>query len=41
MTKLRLRINNTVYVDYLTWHRLDGEWLITAKGFHIETTSAA
>jgi hypothetical protein len=41
MTKLRLRINNTVYVDYLTWHRLDGEWLITAKGFHIETTRAA
>lgn len=41
MTKLRLRINDTVYVDYLTWHRVDGEWLITAKGFHIETTRAA
>ena len=41
MTKLRLRINNTVYVDYLTWHRVDGDWLVTAKGFHIETTNAA
>lgn len=41
MTKLRLRINDTIYVDYLTWHRVDGEWLITAKGFHIETTRAA
>lgn len=41
MTKLRLRINDTIYVDYLTWHRVDGEWLITAKGFHIETANAA
>ena len=41
MTKLRLRINNAIYVDYLTWHRVDDEWLITSKGFHIETTNAA
>lgn len=41
LVKVRLRINNAVYVDYLTWHRVDGEWLITSKGFHIETTNAA
>src|SRR5262249_14487556 len=41
IAKLRLRINNTIYVDYLPWHRVDGECLITAKGFHIETTNAA
>lgn len=34
--KLRVRINNLVFVDYLTYHRFDGEWLITAKAYHVE-----
>ncbi len=34
MVKIRVRINQAVYVDYLTYHRIDGDWLVTAKGFH-------
>ena len=36
LAKVRVRINRTVFVDYLTYHLIDGEWLITAKGFHVE-----
>ncbi|MGH7914332.1 MAG: nuclear transport factor 2 family protein [Candidatus Binataceae bacterium] len=36
LVKVRVRINTTVYVDYLTYHRIDGEWLITSKGYHVE-----
>jgi hypothetical protein len=36
-TKVRVRMNATVFVDYLTWHRIDGKWLITSKGFHVES----
>jgi len=35
--KVRLRINAMRFVDYLTWHRIDGQWLITSKGFHVES----
>ena len=35
--KVRVRINAMVFVDYLTWHSIDGEWLITSKGFHVES----
>ena len=34
LVKIRVRINKAVYVDYLTYHRIDGDWLVTAKGFH-------
>lgn len=34
MVKVRVRINALMFVDYLTWHRIDGEWLITAKAYH-------
>lgn len=37
MTKVRLRVNTMVFVDHLTWHRIDGAWLITSKGFHVES----
>ena len=40
LVKLRLRVNATVYVDYLTYHRVEGTWLVTGKGFHVETTAA-
>jgi len=36
VVKLRVRWNTAVYVDQLIYHRVDGEWLITSKGFHIE-----
>ena len=36
-TKVRVKINTMLFVDYLTWHRIDGKWLITSKGFHVES----
>ncbi len=36
LAKVRVRINTNVFVDYLTFHRVEGEWLITAKGYHLE-----
>jgi hypothetical protein len=38
LVKVRVRWNVAVYVDYLTYHRIDGDWLVTGKGFHIERT---
>jgi len=38
--KVRLRITAMVFVDCLTWHRIDGRWLITSKGFHLESILA-
>jgi len=38
LVKVRVSWNTAVYIDYLTYHRIDGDWLITAKGFHIERT---
>lgn len=40
LVKVRVRINDTVFVDYLTYHRIDGDWLITAKAYHVETQRA-
>jgi hypothetical protein len=36
LVKVRVAWNTAVYIDYLTYHRIDGDWLITGKGFHIE-----
>ena len=33
--KVRVRIAAMEFVDHLTWHRIDGRWLITSKGFHL------
>jgi hypothetical protein len=41
LVKVRVRVNAIVFVDYLTYHRIDGEWLITAKAYHVESTGAA
>lgn len=38
LVKVRVRINKSVYVDHLTYHRVDGEWLISSKGYHVERT---
>ena len=36
MVKVRVRIDTLQYIDYLSYHRIDGTWLITAKSFHLE-----
>ena len=36
MVKVRVRIDAVQYLDYLSYHCIDGAWLITAKSFHIE-----
>jgi hypothetical protein len=36
LVKLRLRINEVVFVDYLTYHRVDGDWRVSAKAYHVE-----
>jgi hypothetical protein len=41
IVKVRVRIDTQQYLDYLSWHRIDGEWRITAKSFHVERTYEA
>jgi len=41
LVKVRVRINALVFVDHLTYHRFDGDWLVTSKGFHVERNDAA
>jgi hypothetical protein len=36
VAKVRVRINTVVFVDYLTFHRVDGAWMITSKAYHVE-----
>jgi Putative lumazine-binding len=36
VVKVRVRIDTIQYLDYLSYHCIDGRWLITAKSFHIE-----
>jgi hypothetical protein len=36
MVKVRVRIDTIQYLDYLSYHRIGGAWLITAKSFHVE-----
>jgi hypothetical protein len=37
LAKVRVRINDMVFVDYLSYHKIDGAWLITSKAYHRET----
>ena len=37
LVKVRVRINAILYLDYLSYHRLDDDWLITSKAFHVES----
>jgi len=41
LVKVRVRINAVVFVDYLTYHRIDGTWMITSKAYHVESKVAA
>lgn len=36
LVKVRVRIDTLLYVDYLSFHLIDGAWRITAKSFHVE-----
>src|SRR5882724_4171873 len=36
VAKVRVRIDTLQYLDYLSYHRVDGRWLVTAKSFHVE-----
>jgi hypothetical protein len=36
LVKVRVRIDTLLYLDHLSYHRIDGAWLITAKAFHVE-----
>ena len=40
LAKVRVRIANMVFVDFLTWHYVDDKWLITSKGFHVESNGS-
>jgi hypothetical protein len=39
LVKVRVRINTIVYVDYLSFHHVDGDWRVTSKAFHVESES--
>ena len=36
VVKVRVRINEMVYTDYLTYHKTDGRWIVTSKGYHLK-----
>jgi putative lumazine-binding protein len=36
VVKVRVRSDTVLYLDYLSYHYINGAWLITAKSFHIE-----
>jgi hypothetical protein len=36
IAKVRVRIDTLQYLDYLSYHCINGMWLITAKSFHVE-----
>ena len=37
LAKVRVRINDMVFVDYLSYHKIDDSWLVTSKAYHRET----
>jgi Putative lumazine-binding len=36
LVKVRVRIDTTQYLDYLSFHCVEDAWRITAKSFHVE-----
>jgi Putative lumazine-binding len=36
LVKVRVRIEQVLYVDYLCFHCVGGAWRLTAKSFHVE-----
>ena len=37
LAKVRVQINDMVFVDYLCYHKIDGTWLVTSKAYHRES----
>ena len=37
LAKVRVRINDMVFVDYLSYHKIGNTWLITSKAYHRES----
>ena len=37
LAKIRVRINDMVFVDYLSYHKIGNAWLITSKAYHRES----
>lgn len=35
VAKVRVRIGQICFIDHLTFHRIDRDWLITSKAFHV------
>jgi hypothetical protein len=35
VAKVRVRIGQTCFIDHLIFHRIDANWLITSKAFHV------
>ena len=33
--KVRVRIGQVCFIDYLIFHRIDDDWLVTSKAFHV------
>ena len=36
LAKVRVRINDMYFVDYLSYHKIGTDWLITSKAYHKE-----
>jgi hypothetical protein len=34
--KAKVRINASIFIDYLTFHKIEGFWKITSKGYHLQ-----
>lgn len=37
LVKVRVRIAAMHFIDYLTYHLIEGEWLITSKAYHVDS----
>ncbi len=37
LAKVRVRINDMVFIDYLSYHKVGESWLITSKAYHRES----
>ena len=36
LAKVRVRIGDMYFVDYLSYHKINGAWLVTSKAYHRE-----
>ena len=34
LAKVRVQINDMTFVDYLSYHKIEGRWLVTSKAYH-------